>query len=98
MVLAGLFVTPIIRMMQGVANPPPRRRVSARLGHNIASVTGREDYVQVRLVKLEDQFWAEPVFGKSNLIYTLVKADGMVCVPLDSNGLHKGELVEVELF
>ncbi|OPY06140.1 MAG: Molybdopterin molybdenumtransferase [Syntrophus sp. PtaB.Bin001] len=98
MVLASLFVAPIIRMMQGVTDPPPRRLVSARLGHNIASVTGREDYVQVRLVKREDQFWAEPVFGKSNLIYTLVKADGMVRVPLDSNGLHKGELVEVELF
>jgi molybdopterin molybdotransferase len=98
MVLASLLVAPIIRMMQGVTDQPPRRLVSARLGHNIASVTGREDYVQVRLVKREDQFWAEPVFGKSNLIYTLVKADGMVCVPLDSNGLHKGELVEVELF
>jgi len=28
----------------------------------------------------------------------MVKAEGMICVPLDSNGLHKGELVAVELF
>jgi molybdopterin molybdotransferase len=98
MVVAGLFLVPILRRMQGLVNPPARRRVTAKLAHNISSVTGREDYVQVRLVERDGQLWAEPVFGKSNLIYTLVKADGMLCVPLDSNGLHRGEPVEVELF
>lgn len=98
MVVAGLFLTPLLWRMRGVANPPARRRETARLTHNVSSVPGREDYVQVRLVEREGQLWAEPVFGKSNLIYTLVKAEGMVCVPLDSNGLHKGEFVNVELF
>jgi molybdopterin molybdotransferase len=95
---AGLFLTPLLRRMQGLKNPPARRRETARLAHNLSSVPGREDYVQVRLVERKDQLWAEPVFGKSNLIYTMVKAEGMVCVPLDSNGLHQGEQVEVELF
>lgn len=98
MVVAGLFLVPILRRMQGVVNPPVRRRLTAKLSHNVSSVTGREDYVQVRLAERDNQLWAEPVFGKSNLIYTLVKADGMLCVPLDSNGLHRGESVEVELF
>ncbi|SEM74233.1 molybdopterin molybdochelatase [Syntrophus gentianae] len=98
MVVAGLFLTPLLQRMQGLKNPPAQRRETARLAHNISSVPGREDYVQVRLVEREDQLWAEPVFGKSNLIYTMVKAEGMVCVPLDSNGLHQGEQVEVELF
>jgi len=83
--------------MQGTSQPPVRR-VKARLTHNVASVPGREDYVQVKVIERDGQFWADPVFGKSNLIYTLVKAEGMVCVPLDSNGLHEGEWVEVELF
>ena len=98
MVVAGLFLTPLLWRLRGMANPPARRRETARLTHNVSSVPGREDYVQVRLVEREGQLWAEPVFGKSNLIYTLVKAEGMVCVPLDSNGLHKGEFVNVELF
>jgi molybdopterin molybdotransferase len=38
------------------------------------------------------------VLGKSNLIYTLIKADGELCIPLDSGGLHEGEPVEVRLF
>jgi molybdopterin molybdotransferase len=98
MVVAGLFLVPMLRRMQGVVNPPVRQCVAAKLTHNISSVPGREDYVQVRLAGREGQLWAEPVFGKSNLIYTLVKSDGMLCVPLNANGLHKGEPVEVELF
>jgi molybdopterin molybdotransferase len=98
MVVAGLFLVPVVWRLQGVASPPEHRRVTARLAHNIASVPGREDYVSVKLVEREGQLWAAPVFGKSNLIYTLVKADGLLRVPLDSNGLHEGELVEVQLF
>ncbi len=32
----------------------------------------------VRLVERGGEVWAEPVLGKSNLIYTLVSADGIV--------------------
>ena len=97
MVVAGLFLVPVLRQLQG-ASPSGYNRVRARLTHNIASVPGREDYVPVRLVERDGQLWADPVFGKSNLIYTLVKADGMLRVPLDSNGLHEGEWTQVELF
>ena len=41
---------------------------------------------------------AEPVFGKSNLIYTLIRADGVVVVPLDQGGLYAGEEVPVQLY
>ena len=97
MVVAGLFLVPVLRRLQG-AGLASHNRVQARLAHNIASAPGREDYVQVKLIEREGECWADPVFGKSNLIYTLVKADGMLRVPLDSNGLHEGEQVEVELF
>jgi len=98
MVVADLFLTPVLWRLQGVNTPPGRRRVTAKLAHNVASVPGREDYAPVKLAVRDGQLWAAPVFGKSNLIYTLVKADGLVRVPPDSNGLHEGEWVEVELF
>lgn len=41
---------------------------------------------------------AEPVFGKSNLIFTLIRADGLVKVPLDKAGLYAGEEANVRLF
>ena len=51
--------------------------------------------------RLEDSaegLLAKPVFGKSNLIYTLVNADGLMKVPLNSGGLEAGDWVEVQLF
>ena len=97
-VVAQLFLVPVLGRLLGLAHPPLRRRVSARLSHNIASVPGREDYVQVRLAERGGEMWAEPVFGKSNLIFTLVRSDGMLCVPLNASGLYQNELVVVELF
>ncbi len=98
MVVADLFLVPALWRLQGCAEPPARHAVAARLAHNVASAAGREDYVQVRLVTRGGELWAEPVFGKSNLIYTLVKADGMLRVPLDASGLEAGSVVEVRLF
>ena len=72
--------------------------VWARLAKNIASESGREDYVATRLTDRDGDLWAEPVFGKSNLIFTLVNADGVLKVPLNANGLEAGVLVEVRLF
>ncbi|TME44272.1 MAG: molybdopterin molybdenumtransferase MoeA, partial [Chloroflexi bacterium] len=69
------------------------------LSRNIASATGREDYVQVRLEgRADGGLDAVPVFGKSNLIFTLIRADGMLKVPLDAGGLAAGAQVEVVLF
>ena len=98
MVVADLFLTPTLWRMQGLAQPPAQRTIRARLARNVASTPGRVDYVQVKLVEREGEVWAEPIFGKSNLIYTLVRADGLMVVPLDANGVQAGEVVEVRLF
>ncbi|MCC7355518.1 MAG: molybdopterin molybdotransferase MoeA [Anaerolineae bacterium] len=97
MVIFQLFVAPAIALFLGT-EAPPERKTPALLARNVASQTGREDYVPVRLAQRGSETWAEPVFGKSNLIYTLVRADGLVQIPLDSNGLSEGEMVEVRLF
>ncbi len=98
MVVGDLFITPTLWRMQGCEHPPLRQTIRARLTHNLASVPGRVDYIQVKLIERNGELWAEPVFGKSNLIYTLVKADGMLIIPIDANGIATGELVEVRLF
>lgn len=112
MVIFDLFVTPTIRRLLG-AGEPRKTRVPARLARNLASVTGRADIVQVRLEARpsaagragaapyrdpdHDELWAVPVLGKSNLIYTLIRSEGVVRIPLDSNGIAQGEWVMVEL-
>jgi molybdopterin molybdotransferase len=97
MVVAEVILAPLLARLQG-ALPRERVHVDAVLAKNVSSAPGREDYVPARLVERDGSTWAEPVFGKSNLIYTLVKADGEICVPLDSNGLHAGDQVVVRLY
>ena len=46
----------------------------------------------------EGEGWlAEPIFGKSNLIFTLSRADGLLKIPADATGLSAGELAEIYL-
>jgi len=90
MVTFELFVTPCIYRLSG-CRQPLRRFVKARLTRNIASAAGREDYVPVKLHEQDGEMLAEPVFGKSNLLSNMMRADGMAQVPLDRNGLAEGE-------
>lgn len=98
LVIASLFVSPVMEALLGVRLTQPRASVLARLTLNLASQAGREDWVPVRLLDGPDGYQAEPVFGKSNLIFTLARADGLIRIPPDANGLPAGEIVEVFSF
>lgn len=97
LVIASLFVTPVIQALLGLRQRRPRPGVPARLALNLASQAGREDWIPVRLVANAGGYLADPVFGKSNLIFSLARADGLVCIPADATGLTAGEMVEVVL-
>jgi len=87
--------------------------VLARLTVNLPSQAGREDWWPVKLIpfsmpgdifsgkngrsELMDNWQAVPIFGKSNLIFTLVAADGLLRISSDVTGLSEGERVEVVL-
>ncbi len=91
------FGVPTIRLWLGAREERPCT-VAARLARNVPSVAGREDAVPVRLEVREGEVWAVPVLGKSNLIYTLVRSEGLFFIPLDSTGVREGEEVVVHLF
>ncbi len=98
MIQFDMFGVPAIYRLQGMTTMPRRGLVWARLSQNIASESGREDYVPAHLEDGADGLLATPVFGKSNLIYTLVNADGLIKIPLNTGGLLAGDWVEVRLF
>lgn len=98
MIQFDMFGVPAIYRLQGLTAPPRRGSIWATLTQNIASESGREDYVPARVTDAPDGTRATPVFGKSNLIYTLVNADGLIQVPLNKAGLRAGESVLVRLF
>jgi molybdopterin molybdotransferase len=96
-VMFSLFGVPAIAQLLG-AELPFQVRIQARIVANVPSAAGREDYVPVRLFAREGEQWAEPIFGKSNLIFTLVGAHGLLIVPLNATGLREGAWGEVILF
>ena len=98
LVIASLFVVPVIEDLLGLKTNRPRPSVQASLTINLASQSGREDWVAVRLQIHDGNALAEPVFGKSNLIFTLAQADGLIRIPPDANGLSAGTPVEIFLF
>ena len=69
----------------------------AQLSRNISSTQGRTDYIRVKLIEKDGILWAEPILGKSGLINTMVKADGLIEIGLNTEGLDKGARVEVIL-
>ncbi|MFN2425586.1 MAG: gephyrin-like molybdotransferase Glp [Candidatus Binatia bacterium] len=78
-----------------------RPRVRARLGSDLTSTPGREDYVRVRLGDSPedgDLPAATPLRGKSVTISTIARADGLLRIPRSSEGLAAGSEVEVLLF
>jgi molybdopterin molybdotransferase len=97
LVIAGLFVTPMLERLAGVTIPRPRAMISARLTINLASQAGREDWLPVRLIPTSEGYDADPIFFKSNLIFNLARADGLAKIPADANGISAGETVWVSL-
>ena len=92
-----LFVVPVIEKLLGIHTTRPRPSLRARLTVNLASQSGREDWQPVRLISMPGGYQAEPIFGKSNLIFTLAAADGLIKIHPDANGISAGEMVDVYL-
>jgi molybdopterin molybdotransferase len=95
LVIASLFVTPVLEALLGLRRSLPESGITATLALNLPSQAGREDWVPVRIVATSQGYLAEPVFGKSNLIFTLARADGLIRIPADANGMPAGAVVEV---
>ena len=101
LVIFDLFAAPLIRKLGGedAATSSQFQKITrAVLKTNIASQPGREDYVRVSLTRINGTLCAEALPSKSGAIFTLVKADGMVKIDLNQEGIEQGEEVEVILF
>jgi len=63
----------------------------------LASRPGREEYIPCALEHDGRGTVARPLLGKSALISTLARAEGLIHIPLDVGGHAAGEMVEVIL-
>jgi molybdopterin molybdotransferase len=98
LVIANLFVVPVVESLLGMTSVTFHPKLLARLTNNIPSQAGREDWVPAKLISNQQEILVDPIFSKSNLIFSLVRANCMIRVPADATGLSAGELVEVYVF
>lgn len=92
-VVMTVFVQPFLRFLQGDVSAFDRTTwpgVTAVMARNVASKQGREDYVRVQLERREDGFpLAHPILGKSGLLRTMLKADGLAVIPAEAEGAYE---------
>ncbi len=99
MVIFHFFGKPILKILSGLSREIIWHQIKlrAKASRNIPSVPGREDYVRVKLEEREGTLWAHPIFGKSGAISNLVKANGLIRIGINAEGLEEGEEAEVIL-
>jgi molybdopterin molybdotransferase len=101
LVIFHAFALPLIRSIGGEPAHvafAPRLRATARLGTDIGSQAGREDWVRVALEEGADgDPVARPVPGGSGDIVSFVRADGLVRVDAETEAVPAGTVVRVEL-
>ena len=94
------FVVPIIRRLEGECSSYPflKPRIEAILSRNVASREGRVDFVKVRLQKSDGGWLATPTLGKSGMLSSMTRSNGFFQIPMDCEGMYKGDRVTVILF
>jgi molybdopterin molybdotransferase len=95
MVVFAVVVRPFLDRLCGLTQTARQFPIQATLSRNLASAQGRVDYVRVRLYDADGKIMAEPILGKSGLINTMVKADGLIAIGMNTEGLEQGTAVEV---
>lgn len=94
-----VFVGPTIRLMQGAKILDLRPVIKAILKRAIPSELGRRDFARVKVEKINGEYFATPIrVAGSGIISSLVKADGVVEIPENSEGCDKDEVVNVRLY
>ncbi|RLC99887.1 MAG: molybdopterin molybdenumtransferase MoeA [Chloroflexi bacterium] len=96
MVVFTIIVSVFIEHISGLSPLNKRKtKIPAILTRNISSAQGRTDFIRMQLIEKDGKLWAKPILGKSGLINTMVKADGLVEIEINTEGLNKGTTVSV---
>lgn len=90
------FVKPLLWRLQGL-HPPKDSVVSAVMTRKVASKLGLEEFLRVVLGKVGGEIVAVPIQRGAGLITSLTRADGIVRIPHNEEGIDAGKTVLVEL-
>ncbi|MGI6643462.1 MAG: molybdopterin biosynthesis protein [Bacillota bacterium] len=95
--IMDLFVKPLVQRMLGLPESPGDK-TPATLSRSITSPMGVTEFVRVKLGKVGDKLVATPIRRGAALTTSMVRADGVVTVPGEVEGISAGQIVEVDLY
>jgi putative molybdopterin biosynthesis protein len=96
LIAAWEFVLPLVYKNLGLI-PPKRKIVQALMGRKVISKLGNEEFLRVKLARVDDELIAYPLSRGAGVISSLLEADALVKIPSLSEGLAFKESTEVEL-
>ncbi len=73
------------------------QKIPALLGKRIVSSLKYREYVRVTLGKIGENYVAVPLSRGAGIVTSFTKADGIITVPQNCEGIEQGEAVEVTL-
>ncbi len=76
---------------------PERPKIKALPTRKIPSKLGTEEFLRVKVGRIGEKVFATPLPRGAGVITSLTKADGMIRIPMLSEGLNEDETTEVEL-
>lgn len=78
--------------------PIPRMKVNAIMTKRVVSSLKNEEFIRVALGFVDDKVVATPMERGAAAVMSMVKADGIVDLDRNTEGIEAGETVEVELY
>jgi molybdopterin molybdotransferase len=98
LVIGEFFVKPLLDRMQGIRQDPILPMIKAVLAEDFTSQAGKEEWVPVKLVWEDGRYVARPFFFKSNLIFQLSNADGLMKILPEESIKKANSEVDVLLY
>ncbi|QKG85431.1 molybdopterin biosynthesis protein [Kroppenstedtia pulmonis] len=90
------FIHPIIQHWYGVYSRP-RERIVTRLTSPVQGKPGAEDFVRMRIGRIGKEYLSSPLTRRAGVTMSMVRADGLLTIPLEEEGYQAGKRVELEL-
>ena len=91
-----LFVRDMVYAFMNL-DTPKAEIIEALMSRPMASSMGVDEYVRVTLGQVDNTFMATPSGKGAGAVMSLVRADGLLTIPVGSEGIGAGEKVQIEL-
>ena len=95
-ITAQIFLEVWVKYLLGLKKSTPQL-LQAVLSKKVYSSLGSEEFVRVKVGRVQGKWIAAPISRGAGLTMSLVRADGILRVPRLQEGFHEGDIVKVEL-